>query len=99
MAIREYTLKEIENVRRLPEVNWVSDADLPAIFTVQEAPGVFFLNVAKWFDPTTGILKPEITPEEGDGGITSAPPPLGKRIVNLFVIDGKLQVDYDDGNP
>lgn len=96
MAIREYTLKEIEHVRRLPEVNWISDAELPAIFTVKEAPGVFFLNVLKWFDPVSGILRGEITPEEGDGGIPSNPVGDSKRIVNLTVTDGKLKVDYDD---
>ena len=98
-GIPEYTLRQIEHVRRLPEVNWVSDVDLPAIFTVKEAPGVFFINVLKWFDPTTGILLPSITPEEGDGGIPSNPANGDKRIVNLTVVDGKLKVDYDDGNP
>ena len=97
MAIREYTLKEIEHVRRLPEVNWVSDADLPAIFTVREAPGVFFLNVLKWFDPNTAALKPDIVPSAQ--GVPSNPSNGNLGIVNLTVVDGKLQVEYDDGNP
>ncbi len=91
-------MKQIEHVRRLPEVNWISDADLPAIFTVAEAPGVFFLNVLKWFDPVTGILTDYITPEEGDGGIPSNPVNGDKRIVNLTVVDGKLKVEYDNEN-
>ncbi len=97
MALEEFTLEQIAHVRRLPEVNWVSDPDLPAIFTVREAPGVFFLNVAKWFDPDTAALRPEIVPSAQ--GIPSIPNGNGnKRIVNLTVVDGKLQVEYDDGN-
>ena len=97
-GIPEYTLKQLENVLR-PTINWVGDANLPAVFTMREAPGVFFFNIYKWIDFSTGILAGELTPEEGDGGISSNPAGNGKRIVNLTVVDGKLQVDYDDGNP
>lgn len=97
MGLPSYKLKDIENVPRLPDVNWVNDPDLPAIFTVEEAPGVFFLNVHKWFDPVSGILTEEITPEE-DGGIPSNPYNEGKEVTNIFVTkEGKLQIDYDDG--
>ena len=97
MALQEFTLEQIQHVRRLPDVTWVNEVNLPAIFTVKEAPGVFFFNAAKWLDPNTVGLKPGIVPSAQ--GITSAPSPSGKPIVNLFVIDGKLKVEYDDGNP
>ena len=98
MALEEFTLEQLENVRRLPEVNWVSDPDLPAIFTVREAPGVFFLNVLKWFDPDTAALRADIVPTaQGIPSVTNGDG--SKRIVNLTVVDGKLKVDYDDGNP
>ncbi len=71
MALEEFTLEQLENVRRLPNVTWVNEAHLPAIFTVKEAPGVFFFNAAKWLDPNTVGLKPGIVPSAQ--GITSVP--------------------------
>lgn len=97
MGIPEHNLDQLRDVLR-PSINWVNDADLPAIFTVKEVPGVFFINIAKWFDFATGILTEEITPEEGNGGIPSNPPSGGREVKNIFVAsNGTLQVDYEDG--
>ncbi len=71
MALEEFTLEQIQHVRRLPDVTWVNDASLPAIFTVKEAPGVFFFNAAKWIGPDTAALKPDVVPSAQ--GIPSVP--------------------------
>lgn len=109
MAIPEYTLAQIAHAQRLSEINWVNDANLPAVFTVTEVPGVYFLNIAKWFAPSTVITPAEggvhvgraiVNPNESVvQGIPSNPSNGSLRIVNLVVTDGKLQVEYDDGNP
>ena len=99
-AIPIYKLKDLEHVRRLPKVEWVHDADLPPIFTIEESPGAYYINIAKWFDWNTGILRAEIVPGAGDvpeSVILSIPGLDGKQVKNIFVTaDGKLQIDFED---
>ena len=83
----------------MPKVEWVNDASLPPIFTIEESPGAYYINIAKWFDFNTGGLKVELIPgAAGDPRVILSVPGLdGKQVKNVFVTaDGKLQIDFED---